>query len=161
MRWPWLVAQATKGIDKLKAASKNMAFALGKYVVDEILTAAASGNVTNTLPLAPALTNLDTFDSSVRQQCNAQKMADQGRFLFLNTTLASALGADDRVKSALFFDQRNGSEGFRKFKNVQASRGFANTPTFPPQASTLPGWQETSGWPSSRLGDWRTTSSCH
>lgn len=104
-------------VDLYKAAIGNLGFALGKYIIDTVLAEAAVG-VSNSSLLNPALCNLDSFDDTLRGQANAQKMAQKTRWAFVNTALASALGQDDRVRSELFYGQKNGEQGFRIWKNL-------------------------------------------
>ena len=123
----WLTGLATKGVDLYKAACANIGYALGKEVVDQVLAACASG-VSNSLPVSPVLTNLDTWDGPIRKQCNSQKMLDQRRWGFITSPLAEALGLDDRVRSKLFFDERCASRGFRRWVNIA---GFSTLREYP------------------------------
>jgi hypothetical protein len=120
VKFSFLTRLATKGVDLYKAGVANIAFALGRYVVQQVLTDALTGAVTNSYLLPPALLNLDTLEG-LRSQCNSQKMASN-RFCFLNTTLATALEADDRVKSKLFYGDLQGKDGYRRWQNIG---GFA------------------------------------
>lgn len=113
----WLNGIATKGVPLYKAALANIGYALGKYVVDEVLFQCAAG-ISNSLPIVPVLTNLDTWDGTIRQQCNAQKMFGHSRWGFISSPMAQALGCDDRVRSKLFYDERCASEGFRRWVNL-------------------------------------------
>jgi hypothetical protein len=123
---PWLTDQATKGVDLYRAAIANLGYALGKNVVDQVLAKCAAG-ISNALPVAPQLCNLDTFDGDIRNQLNSQKAFPQ-RFGFINTALAQALGSDDRVRSSLFYDERCASEGWRRWTNVA---GFSSLREYP------------------------------
>src|SRR5260370_40664217 len=49
-------------------------------------------------------------------------MALSTRWAFVSTALVGALGGDDRTGSKLYYDQRNGWEGFRRWTNLG---GFA------------------------------------
>lgn len=99
------------------AAIANLGWSLGKNVVDRIISAART-NVSHSVTLQPNLVTLDTFDGALREQCTAQKMSGKTRWAFVNTAIASALNADDRVKSELFFGQKNGEEGYRVWRNL-------------------------------------------
>src|ERR1035437_2465248 len=123
---PWLSGLATKGVDLSKAATANLGLAFGKDVVDQVLARCAAG-VSNSLPVAPSLTNLDSWDGTYRNQCNAQKMFPS-RFGFISTAMSQALGADDRTRSKLFYDERCASEGFRRWVNVA---GFSSLREYP------------------------------
>ncbi len=116
---PYLTSLRTKGVDLYKAALSNVAYALGKNVVDGVLAQAASGGcVTNSILGLPSYFNLDYVDDTLRAQCNAQKMAQQTRWGFISTALASTLGLDDRVRSSLFYGKLNGENGYRVWKNI-------------------------------------------
>lgn len=113
---PWLTELATKGVPLYKAAVGNLGYALGKYVLDSLLSASLT-NVSNTFHTTPALASLDTFET-LRDQCNSQKMLNGGRMAIINGSLAGSLGSDDRVRSELFFGERNEATGYRVWKNV-------------------------------------------
>ena len=132
-----LTALATKGVELYKASVANIGFALGKFVLDTVLLNAAA-SVSHVYQTTLALTSVDSFEA-LRSQCNSQKMAQDSRFCFINTPLASALSADDRTKSKLFFDQRNGEEGFRRFKNIAGFRWLREYGDFPSAGANLAG----------------------
>jgi hypothetical protein len=125
----WLQGLTSK-VDLLKPALANMAHALGKYVLDQILFTAATGAVSNSFVLNPLLVSLESFEA-LRSQCNAQKIANTGRFCFLNGALAGALLQDDRVKSELFYGQKDGAAGFRRFKNIAGFSWLREYQDFP------------------------------
>jgi hypothetical protein len=77
--------------------------------------------------LPPAAATLDNFES-IRSQLNTQKLLDQGRWMITNTSLAAALLNDDRVKSSLFYDQRVGATGYRKFVDVAGFKWIREYP---------------------------------
>jgi hypothetical protein len=135
----YLTNLATKGLDLYKAACANIAFSLGKYVVDQILSTAASGYVSNQITLLPAFAGLDSLDGDLRNACNAAKMSQGNRFCFVNSTLAKAIGTDDRMRSKLFFNQRNAGEGFRVWNNVGGFEFVREYPDFPINAAGLAG----------------------
>jgi hypothetical protein len=131
----YLMGLATKGVDLYKAAVANVGFALGKYVLDEILSASLT-NVSSSFPISPALATLDTFET-LRDQCNSQKMFTAGRMAFINTPLANGLGSDDRVRSELFYGQRNGDRGYRAWKNLAGFASVREYTDFPAAAAGL------------------------
>ena len=124
----FLTGLATKGVDLYQGAIGNIAYALGKKVVDGVLAQAGAGYVSNQLLVPPQLATLDTFDGTIRSQCNAQKMAPSTRWAFISSELAGALGTDDRVRSALYYGQLNGDQGYRTWKNLG---GFAWIKEYP------------------------------
>jgi hypothetical protein len=125
----FLTGLATKGVNLYKSAVANQAWALLKYVLDQTLVTSLT-SVSNSIQMFPVVTTLDTFDGALRNQCNAQKMFDDARFAIVNTALASALGADDRVRSNLFFGQRNGKQGVRRFTDVAGFKWIQEYPDF-------------------------------
>jgi hypothetical protein len=134
----WLTSLATKDVNLAKAATDNLGYALGKYVVDTILNSAVVG-VSNSVPLIPNLANLDSFEN-LRDQLNSQKVYEGGRFCFVNTAIASALGADDRVRSELFYGQKNGETGLRRWKDIAGFKWIREYPDlFAGQAGNLGG----------------------
>lgn len=122
----WLTGLATKGVPLFEAAISNIGYALVGNVLNGIFLAAQT-NVSNVFQIIPGGASLDNFES-LRNQCNFQKMAGAGRLLFINTPLAGALGQDDRVRSELFYGQRNGEQGIRVWKDVA---GFSRIQEFP------------------------------
>jgi hypothetical protein len=123
---PWLTGLASKAVDLARAATANLGLALGKQVVDTVLNACATG-VSHSISLSPVLTNLDDWDGTIRSACNAQRMFPN-RWGFISTALATALGADDRVRSSLFYDERCASEGYRRWNNIA---GFSTLREYP------------------------------
>lgn len=117
----YLTGLATKGVPLYKAAIANVAYALSKSVLDGILSASLT-NVSNSFYLTTQLTSLDTFET-LRNQCNSQKMYNNNRMAIINSAVANGLGTDDRVRSSLFYNQLNGDEGYRTWKNLC---GFAS-----------------------------------
>jgi len=111
----WLTQLASK-LPRYKEAIRNYGFALAKAVIDTAL-AKVSTSFSNTILLPPPLANLDSLEL-VRDQLNSQKAADRGRFGLVNSALAEAIGADDRVRNSLFYGQLNGEQGFRRWKNL-------------------------------------------
>jgi hypothetical protein len=126
VRQAWLSRTASK-LDPYKSAVKNLGFGLAKGIWDGVLSRAAV-HCSNSMPLAPVLFNLDALDGPVRERCNAQKMTTSNRMLFVSTPLASALGADDRVRSSLFLGQKIEATGFRVWRNVGGFREIREYP---------------------------------
>jgi len=61
--------------------------------------------------------NLDSFES-VRNQLNSQKALGSGRWALADKNLALAIQNDDRTKSKLFYDERNGDRGYRVWQDL-------------------------------------------
>ncbi|HWX19510.1 MAG TPA: hypothetical protein VN578_06345 [Candidatus Binatia bacterium] len=112
----FLTGLATKGVPLYKAGVSEIGYTLGKYVIDNVLASAGS-SVSNSIVMPPLLSDIDSWEGT-RNQCNAQKMVNKTRWAFIGSALARALGADDRVRSELFYGQLNGDQGYRRWKNV-------------------------------------------
>ena len=123
----WLTQLASK-LALYKEAVRNYGYALGKYVVDTALSNVTAANFSNTVQVALANINLDTFDGSVRDALNAQKTSNRGRYCLINTGAASKLGSDDRVRSSLFYGALNGDRGYRQWNNLA---GFGSIREYP------------------------------
>jgi hypothetical protein len=118
----WLTQLASK-IPLYKEAIRNYGYALGKYVVDTALAQVTAANFSNQVQVANANITLDTFDGTIRDQLNGQKVSNRGRYCLVNTATASKLGQDDRVRSSLFYGALNGDQGYRIWRNL-AGFGF-------------------------------------
>jgi hypothetical protein len=114
VRVRWLTQLSSK-IPLYKRAVKNIAYVLGKKVVDTAL-AQIVGNFSNKLVINPANVSLDSMES-IRSELNLQKVLDEPRWGLMTTPFAAQLEADDRVKSSLFYGYLNGDRGYRMFKN--------------------------------------------
>lgn len=134
----WLTQLASK-LPLYKEAVRNNGYVLCKYVLDAILANCVSTNFSNAVTTALANVNLDTFDGSIRDQLNTQKAYNRGRFAIISTGMASKLGADDRVKSSLFYNALNANEGYRVWRNLA---GFSWVREYPdmPTAGNLIGF---------------------
>jgi hypothetical protein len=91
-----------------------------------------SPNSSNGTVLPPPNVDLERIEN-LRTICNGQKIATAGRFGIVNSTFATYLEADDRVKSALFYKQLNGDYGLRRWKNLA---GFSNIWEYPALQTT-------------------------
>lgn len=126
----WLTQLASK-IPLYKEAVRNYGYALGKYVVDTCLATITPNNFSNSVKVAPANVNLDTFDGAIRGQLNTQKAKNIGRYAIINSTMAGYLGADDRVRSSLFYGSLNGNNGYRIWRNLAGFSWVQEYPDFP------------------------------
>lgn len=112
------ITQLASQVQLYQEAIRNFGYALGKYVIDYALTKVTPANFSNEVVVPLANMNLDTIDINVREQLNLQKAYSRGRFCLLNTPAASKFGSDDRVRSALYYNDRQQDEGFRKWKSI-------------------------------------------
>lgn len=116
VKLPWL-ERATSKVRLDDAAIPNLGYAMANDFLGRVLTAARS-NVSHFVNVNVNLFSLDTWDGTLRNQLNSQKAAKGGRWALINTALANQLGADDRIRSSLFYNQRNGENGFRSWTNL-------------------------------------------
>jgi hypothetical protein len=127
----WLTQLASK-LELYQEAIRNYGYALSKYVLDACLGIATAANFSNSAGVAIGNVTLDTLDVDLRNQMNAQKMVDTGRFLICNTPFASKIGADDRVRNSQFgIDQKNGGRGYRRYNNIGGFSWIREYPDFP------------------------------
>ncbi len=125
VRVKWLTQLSSK-IPLYKRAVHNIAYALGKKVVDGVL-AGIVGNFSNKIVINPNNVSLDSMEQ-IRTQMNTQKAMDEPRFGLMTSGMAGQLQADDRVKSSLFYGMLNGNRGFRVFQNLA---GFSWAKEYP------------------------------
>lgn len=123
VKMPFLTELGSKV--SLVPPAENIAYSLVKLIIDDIL-AKAILNVSNSILISPASMDLPGFEA-LRSQANSQKMGSP-RFCVLNSVLATALGNDGAIQSNLYYGQRNGEEGLRRWKNVA---GFSSTIEYP------------------------------
>lgn len=117
----WLTSIATKGVPLYKAAISQVGWALGKFVVDSVLSQAAV-SVSNATHLTPGLCNVDTWDGQCRAIGNALKWKTDTRWALISTALADSLGADDRTRSSLIYGQLNGKQRYRRWTDLGGFR---------------------------------------
>src|ERR1035437_1975002 len=136
IRIKWLAGLASK-IALIQALAEQ-AFALRKVVIDAALQTILPSNFTHQFRVDPANVSLDTIEA-IRGKGNVQKMSPMGRFGIVNTPFASALQADQRVGSKLFYQQLNGGNAYRRYTNLA---GFGNIFEYPdfPAALNLEGY---------------------
>lgn len=121
-----------------REAVRNTGYVLAKLVIDTALGKAIAANFSHSKTIAAANFSLDSM-TSIRDQLNSQKAYGRGRFGIVNTAIASALENDDRTKSALFYGQMNGDEGYRVFRNMSGFRQIMEYPDFPANSINLAG----------------------
>jgi hypothetical protein len=140
----WLTQLASKK-PLYKEAVRNYGYVLAKKVLDYSLTKVVAANFSHKVTQAIPNVSLDTLDgqigggNGIRTQLNAQGAAPFGRFGIVNSAWASQFGADDRVKSALFYGQLNGNEGYRRWKNIAGFENVIEYPDFPANNETCQG----------------------
>ena len=116
VRVRWL-SQLSSKIPLYKRAIANIAYVLGKAVVDSALATCTAANFSNKIVINPANVSLDSMEA-IRSELNLQKALNKPRWGLMTTPFAGTLEGDDRVKSSLFYGALNGDEGYRVFRNL-------------------------------------------
>lgn len=111
---------------------KNLAYVLGKKVVDDVLSKVTATNFSYSTAIATANTTYESLEA-IRSACNTQKMAPFGRFGIVSTAFAGAMGIDPRIISRDYYGQLDGAVGFRSYRNVS---GFQNIWEYPDLPTT-------------------------
>ena len=126
----WLSQLASK-LPLYKEAVRNYGYVLGKLVVDAALNQCTAANFSHYVQENTNNITLDTFDGTVRNQLNTQKVYNRGRWAMINTTAAGKLGADDRVRSSLFYAALNADNGYRLWRNIAGFSSIREYPDLP------------------------------
>lgn len=135
IRVKYLTQLASK-LPLYREATRNAGYALAKAVLDYALSKVLVANFTHGQAIAAANFTLDSLEE-VRTQLNAQGASPVGRFGILNSAYAAALQNDDRVKSALFYAQLNGNQGYRVFRNIAGFEQVVEYPDLPANGENL------------------------
>lgn len=132
-----LLSQLSSKVN-LQQTLMEQGYALRKLIIDTALQTITSGNFSHQLPSATLNVNLDTVEA-LRTKLNNQKAAPFGRFGIVSSAVAGAIQADQRVGSSLFYQQLNGDNAYRRYKNLA---GFGNVFEYPdfPTAGNLTGY---------------------
>jgi len=136
IRIKWL-SQLSSKID-LTRFVMNQGYALRKLIIDTALQQITAANFTHQYATDPANISLDSIEY-LRGKLNDQKASPFGRFGIVNTKAAGALQADQRVGSSLFYNQLNGDNPIRHYKNLAGFRNVYEYPDFP-NAGNLQGY---------------------
>ena len=119
--------------------TRNTGYALAKYVLDAAMAKVVAANFTHSEPISSVNFTLDALET-LRTDLNTQKAKAMGRFGIINSTYATALQNDDRVKSALFYAQLNGDRGYRVFRNIAGFEAVIEYPDLPTNSENLAGF---------------------
>lgn len=125
----WLTQLASRK-NLYKEAVAEMGSALAKYVVDAALAKIIATSFSHSTTETIANTTSDTLET-VRTAMNTQKAANVGRFGIVNSYFAGALSKDNTIKSADYYGQLNGTEGYRKWTGVSGFRTIWEYPDLP------------------------------
>jgi hypothetical protein len=120
-------------------AVRNMAYVLGKSIVDAALAKTSATNFSREKIEANANLSLTTLED-IRGTMNTAGALNRGRYGLLNSSAAAGLSEDARVTSGDFYGQLNGAEGYRRWVNIA---GFGNVweyPGFPANSDNQTGF---------------------
>lgn len=128
IRIKWL-SQLSSKID-LTRFVMNQGYALRKLIIDTALAQVTAANFSHQYATDPANVSLDSVEY-IRGKLNGQKASPFGRFGIVNTKVAGALQADQRVGSSLFYNQLNGDNPIRHYKNLAGFKNVYEYPDYP------------------------------
>lgn len=115
-------------------------YALAKSVIDNIILGMTSENFSNHSLFAVADSDADMLDNICGDLNTAGAMPD-GRFMMVNTPVATTLAGDSRLTSRDYADQRVRGSGYRRWTDTN---GFAEIMEYPDLANTTSGTALTS-----------------
>ena len=122
-------------VNKYQKAISAVAYALGKSVVDSVLTKAAlAANLTYSKTETVANTSRDTL-SSLTALLNAHGAMPQGRYGIVNSNVFNALDADSRIASDLFHGERRNGDAYGFIQNVAGFKNIWEYPSLPTTAN--------------------------
>lgn len=116
----------------------DLAYVLGKSVVDYALTKVLAANFTQSTTEAIVDTNRDTL-GAVRKAMNAKGAGPQ-RYGIVNSDFAEALDADSRIASKDYYGQQTGREAYLHLKGCSGFNDIWEYPDLPANAQNLSGF---------------------
>jgi hypothetical protein len=120
-------------------AIRNIAYVLGKYVVDYVLSLVTAANVTNQKIASTLNTSMDTLEL-LRTTLNTQKAASVGRFGLISSACGGAIQADPRASNSQYYGQLNGGNAYRHYVNMAGFSNIWEYPDFPANGINLSGF---------------------
>lgn len=133
----YLTAHTSK--KNLHLAAAESGYALGKDIVDYVLSLVTAANVTNATVRSAANSNLDTLET-IRTAMNNKKAPVSGRVGIVNSAVAQTLATDSRVASRDYYGQLNGAAGYRVFLNIAGFDAVYEYPDVPANSINLSGF---------------------
>lgn len=118
--------------DLYKEAVRNIAYALGKDVVDYGLSLAVAANFSYSATAGLANTSKDTLDA-ITKDMNSRGAAAMGRFGIVNGDVYNKLEEDARIASGDYHGQKRTSGAYGRLSGVS---GFENIWEYPSLPST-------------------------
>jgi hypothetical protein len=119
-----------KGGEKYLEVVGLAGYALAKAVIDDILTGVTSLNFSQQSIFATADCDLDMLED-VCADMNGKGAHPIGRYMIVNSTVATKLGADSRIASRDYHGQQQGGNALRRFLNVGGFAEVVEYPDFP------------------------------
>lgn len=113
--------------DLYQGAVNDMAFVLGKKVVDDALAEVKAANFSEITTESIANTTKDTLDAQTKG-LNTRGAAATGRFGIVNSDFANKLEEDARISSGDYHGQRRTTNAYAHFQNLA---GFADIWEYP------------------------------
>lgn len=117
----------------------GLGYSLAKYVLDDILAAITIANFsesTGPVAVADCDTDMLTAMTGAMNKVGAGEM----RNLIVNTDVANVIGADARMASQDFQNQRTGGSPFRRWTNCFGWQSIQEYPDFPTNSQNLGGF---------------------
>jgi hypothetical protein len=105
-------------------------YALAKAVVDDILAGVSAVNFSQSSTFATADCDLDMLNN-VCEDMNGVGALPVGRFMLVNSAVATTLGADSRIASRDYHGQQQGGNALRRFLNVAGFEEIFEYADFP------------------------------
>lgn len=126
-------------VDKYKAAIANVAYALGKDIVDYALSKAVLANFSTQVVQAASGFNRDTL-STITGTMNKNGAAPNGRFGIVNSDVFNALDSDQRIASSLFHGERRAGDAYGVLRDVAGFMEIHEYPSLPVNSIALNGF---------------------
>lgn len=127
--------QISSKVDLYERAIGNVAFALGKGIVDNGLSKIVAANFSEATTESIANTDIETL-RTVTAAMNA-KGAGTERFGLMNSSFATALAADSRIASGDYHGQMQGANPYRSLRNIEGFTQIDEYPAFPANSHNL------------------------
>lgn len=121
------IDQLSSRKDLYLGAINDMAFVLGKKVVDDVLGLVKAANFSTAITESIANTTKATLDTATKK-LNQRGAAPTGRFGIVNSDFYNALESDAQISSGDYHGQRRAGNAFGNLQNLA---GFANVWEYP------------------------------
>lgn len=122
--------------DLYEAAIGNLAFSLGKKIVDDGLAKLVAANFSQSQTTTVANSDKDFLDAA-RIALNTKGAAPTGRFGIVSSAVSGTLLADSRITSRDFAGQTNDANAYMVLKGVSGFENVFEYPDMPANAINL------------------------